>query len=79
MLIQFEELVIWDASNMMFGADCDGERIVCRAGREAINELPGYTNATSGDIAREKKAIADLLKPSFELKIRNAALDQPNC
>jgi hypothetical protein len=60
-LIQFEQLVIWDASMMI---DCDGERIVCRADREAINELRALPVVRFGGITRSagKRSCAEFIE-----------------
>jgi hypothetical protein len=75
MLITFDGDVVWDASTLMVWANCGADRILCRAGRATINELTDYWNASSPEIARDKRVIADLLKPSFEFKIRKGAFD----
>jgi hypothetical protein len=75
MLIIFDEPVHWDMSVLSIWANCDEARILCRAGRETIAELPGYTHVTSPEIARWRTEIAGLLKPSFEFKIRTGAFD----
>jgi hypothetical protein len=75
MLITFDEQAVWDASILMVWANRGADRILCQAGRATINELTGYTNATSPEIGRDKDVIADRLKPSFEFKIRIGAFD----
>jgi hypothetical protein len=76
MAITFDEQVTWDASILYIWANQGSERIRCRAGRETINELSGYTHASMSDIGKNKIAIANLLKPSFERKIAAGAFDQ---
>jgi len=75
MSITFDEQVTWDASMLYVWANQGSERVRCRAGRETIAELPGYTHADSPTIAKNKIAIANLLKPSFERKIGARAFD----
>jgi hypothetical protein len=75
MAVAFEDQVTWDGGILRLRAICGVERIRCRAGRETIAELAGFTHASSLEIGERKAQAAELLKPSIVHKIEIGGFD----
>jgi len=67
--IRFEEEVAWDGDYLVFWAWRGKTHIRCQAKRKAINELPGFKEASSQTIQIKKQEIVELLKPYVLPKI----------
>jgi hypothetical protein len=75
MTVVFDDQVAWDGGLLHLRAVCGTERIRCRAGRETIAELAGFTHASSQEIGERKAQVAELLKPSIVHKIEIGGFD----
>ena len=75
MTVVFDDQVAWDGGLLHLRAVCGTERIRCRAGRETIAELAGFTHASSLEIGERKAQVAELLKPSIVHKIEIGGFD----
>jgi hypothetical protein len=75
MTVVFDDQVTWDGGLLHLRAVCGTERIRCRAGRETIAELAGFTHASSLEIGERKAQAAELLKPSIVHKIAIGGFD----
>ena len=75
MTVVFDDQVAWDGSILHLRAICGTERIRCRAGRETIAELAGFTHVSSLEIGERKAQAAELLKPSIVHKIEVGGFD----
>jgi hypothetical protein len=62
--IEFDADAHWDGDQLIFWANRDGERIRCLIGRRSINDLPGFTTASSQEINARKLELAALIKPN---------------
>jgi hypothetical protein len=76
MTVVFDDQVAWDGGLLHLRAVCGTERIRCRAGRETIAELAGFTHASSLEIGERKAQVAELLKPSIVHKIEIGGFDR---
>jgi hypothetical protein len=76
MQIYFDNNVGFEGAVLIGWADVDSQRIRCLAGREAINELRGFTHASAAEIRNRKREIFDALKPAFTRKIEKRQLDR---
>jgi hypothetical protein len=74
-VIAFDDQVTWDGGILHLRAIRGTERIRCRAGRETIAELAGFTHASSLEIGERKAQAAELLKPSIVHKIEIGGFD----
>jgi hypothetical protein len=74
--IVFDDQVAWDGGNLHLRAMRGTERIRCRAGRETIAELAGFSHASSLEIGERKAQAAELLKPSMVHKIEIGGFDR---
>jgi hypothetical protein len=63
LMIKFDEEVAWNGDFLVFWARRGSAHIRCQARRRAINELPGFKEASSQAIGVRKKEIVELLKP----------------
>ena len=75
MTVVFDDQVTWDGGILHLRATFRTERIRCRAGRETIAELAGFTHASSLEIGERKAHAAALLKPSIMHKIEIGGFD----
>jgi len=75
MTIVFDDQVAWDGAILHLRALRGAERIRCRAGRETIAALAGFTHAESLEIGERKAEAAELLKPSIVHKIEIGGFD----
>jgi hypothetical protein len=75
MTVVFDDQVAWDGGILHLRAICGTERIRCRAGRETIAALAGFTHASSLEIGERKAQAAELLKPSNVHKIEIGGFD----
>jgi hypothetical protein len=75
MTVAFDDQVTWDGGTLHLRATCGAERIRCRAGRETIAGLAGFTDASSLEIDERKAQAAELLKPSIVHKIEIGGFD----
>ncbi len=73
--IYFDNNVGFEGAVLIGWANVDSQRIRCLAGREAINELQGFTHASAAEIRNRKRDIFDVLKPAFIRKIQGRQLD----
>jgi hypothetical protein len=73
--VAFDDQVTWDGGVLHLRATRGTERIRCRAGREAIAELAGFTHASSLEIGERKAEVAELLKSSIVHKIEIGGFD----
>jgi hypothetical protein len=74
-IIAFDDQISWDGGVLHLRAIRGTERIRCRAGRETIAELEGFTHASSLEIGERKVQAAELLKPSIVHKIEIGGFD----
>jgi hypothetical protein len=63
-VIKFDADAHWDGDQLIFWASRDGERIRCLIGRRSINDLPGFTTASSQEIGARKLELVALIKPN---------------
>jgi hypothetical protein len=75
MRIEFDNDVGFEGALLIGWANVGKQRIRCLAGRETINELPGFTHATAPEIRSRKREIFEELKPKFLKKIESRQLD----
>ena len=75
MPIEFDNDVGFEGALLIGWASVNSHRIRCLAGRETINELPGFTHATAAEIRIRKREIFEILKPAFRRKIERRQLD----
>jgi hypothetical protein len=75
MPIEFDDDVGFEGTLLIGWANFGAQRIRCLAGRETINELPGFTHASASEIRNRKREIFRMLKPAFIEKIHNRQLD----
>jgi hypothetical protein len=75
MTVVFDDHVAWDGGILHLRALRGTERIRCRAGRETIAELAGFTHASSLEIGERRAQAAELLKPSIVHKIEIGGFD----
>jgi hypothetical protein len=75
MTVVFDDQVTWDGGILQLRAICGTERIRCRAGRETIADLAGFTHASSLEIGERKAQAAELLKSSIVHKIEIGGFD----
>ena len=73
--VAFDDQVTWDGGVLHLRATRGTERIRCRAGRETIAELTGFTHASSLKIGERMAEVAELLKPSIVHKIEIGGFD----
>lgn len=76
MRVEFDSDVGFDGSLLIGWANVGSRRIRCLAGRAAINEIPGFTQASAEEIRNRKREIFQKLKPVFIRKIESQQLDQ---
>jgi hypothetical protein len=76
MTVAFDDQIMWDGGVLHLRAVYRTERIRCRAGRETIAELAGFTHASSVEIGERKAQAAELLKPSIVHKIEIGGFDR---
>jgi hypothetical protein len=76
MAVEFDNDVGFEGALLIGWASVGNERIRCLAGRETINELPGFTHATAAEIRSRKREIFEKLKPEFIRKIEIRQLDR---
>jgi hypothetical protein len=74
--VAFDDQVTWDGGILHLRAIRGAERIRCRAGRETIAELVGFSHASSLEIGERKAQAAELLKASIAHKIEIGAFDR---
>jgi hypothetical protein len=60
--ITFEDEAAWNGDFLVFWAWRGSAHIRCQARRTAINELPGFKEASSQTIGAKKREIVELLK-----------------
>jgi hypothetical protein len=61
--IRFDDEAAWNGDFLVFWAWRGSAHIRCQARRRAINELPGFKEASSQTIGVKKREIVELLKP----------------
>jgi hypothetical protein len=61
--VKFDEEAAWNGDFLVFWARRGSAHIRCQARRKAINELPGFKEASSQTIGVMKQEIVELLKP----------------
>jgi hypothetical protein len=61
--ITFDDEAAWNGDFLVFWARRGRAHIRCQARRRAINELPGFKEASSQTIGVKKREIVELLKP----------------
>jgi hypothetical protein len=61
--ITFDDEAAWNGDFLVFWARRGTAHIRCQARRRAINELPGFKEASSQTIGVKKREIVELLKP----------------
>jgi hypothetical protein len=61
--IRFDDEAAWNGDYLLFWAWRGTAHIRCQARRRAINELPGFKEASSQTIGAKKREIVELLKP----------------
>jgi hypothetical protein len=76
MPIEFDDDVGFEGALLIGWANVGAQRIRCLAGRETINELPGFTRASAAEIRSRKREIFEELKPGFVRKIESRQLDR---
>jgi hypothetical protein len=76
MRIEFDDDVGFEGALLIGWANVGPQRIRCLAGRETINELPGFTHASAAEIRHQKRKIFEELKPEFVKKIKSRQLDR---
>ncbi len=76
MPIEFDNDVGFEGALLIGWANVGFQRIRCLAGRETINELPGFTHASAAEIRSRKREIFEMLKPAFIRKIESRQLDR---
>jgi hypothetical protein len=76
MSVEFDRDVGFEGALLIGWANVNRQRIRCLAGRETINELPGFTHATAAEIRSRKREIFEQLKPEFLKKIESGDLDR---
>ena len=76
MVVEFDSDVGFEGALLIGWANVGKERIRCLAGRETINELPGFTHASAAEIRSRKREIFAELKPEFIRKIEARQLDR---
>jgi hypothetical protein len=75
MAVEFDNDVGFEGALLIGWANVGRERIRCLAGRETINELPGFTHAPAAEIRSRKREIFEKLKSEFVRKIESRQLD----
>jgi hypothetical protein len=76
MPVEFDDDVGFEGALLIGWANVGSRRIRCLAGRETINELPGYTHASATEIRNRKREIFEALKPEFIRKIEEQQFDR---
>jgi|tagenome__1003787_1003787.scaffolds.fasta_scaffold17233866_2 hypothetical protein len=76
MPVEFDDEVGFEGQLLIGWANLGSKRIRCLAGRETINELPGFIHASASDIRNKKHEIFDKLKPLFVKKIEEREFDR---
>ena len=76
MPVEFDDEVGFEGALLIGWANINGQRIRCLAGRETINELPGFIHASAAEIRGRKREIFERLKPEFVRKIESRNLDR---
>jgi hypothetical protein len=71
----FDNVFSWNAEVLTGWAIHDGARVRCRAGRETIAMLPGFTNATAFQIGVGKANAFGLMREAFQRKIERGEFD----
>jgi hypothetical protein len=61
--ITFDDEAAWNGDFLVFWARRGAAHIRCQARRRAINELPGFKEASSQMIGVKRREIVELLKP----------------
>lgn len=67
--IQFDSEIQWDGNNLSVWAVNNGARILCRIPRATIHQVPLFGDALTREIARDRLAIFDRLRPALVAKI----------
>jgi hypothetical protein len=75
MSITFDNVFSWNAEVLTGWAVHDGARVRCRAGRETIAKLPGFTNATTLQIGVGKANAFGFMREAFQRKIERGEFD----
>jgi hypothetical protein len=73
--IRFDGDARWDGDQLVFWATRGTERIRCLIGRRSINDLPGFTHATSQEINTRRQELVRLLKQNASNMIRDGKYD----
>jgi hypothetical protein len=76
MAVDFDDQVGFEGALLIGWANVGSKRIRCLAGRETINELPGFTHASAAEIRERKREIFEILKPDFIRKIDRKQFDR---
>jgi hypothetical protein len=75
----FDKEVAWNGEFIVFWANKGKERIRCAVPRKTINEIMGFTNATSETIGDKRVQIKDMLAPrALEKILRNDFAASPS-
>jgi hypothetical protein len=71
----FDNVCSWNAEVLTGWAIHGGARVRCRAGRETIAMLPGFTNATSFQIGVGKANAFGFMREAFKRKMERGEYD----
>jgi hypothetical protein len=67
--IQFDPEIQWDGNSLSVWAVNNGDRILCRIPRATIHGVPPFSDVLGREIARDRLAIFDRLRPAIVAKI----------